>query len=127
MSSLATKRVVATALAGAAIVSSLGAPAVWARPVTGDIPGAAGDVSGSPSVPPRPSSIAASAAEEYKDLRSPAKSQPVVEQPSSSDGFDLASAAIGAVAGTGLVIVLLATGGIARRRLPTRRHGAASA
>lgn len=127
MSSPAIKRVVATALAGAAVASSLGAPAVSARPVAGDIPAATGDVSDSPSVPLPPSSIAASAAEEYEDLPASIESRPAVVQPSSSDGFDLASAAIGAVAGTGLVIVLLATGGIARRRLPARRHGATRA
>jgi hypothetical protein len=56
----------------------------------------------------------------HQDLRSPdtrdqAKgysptlaSQPVVDEPSEPGGFDLVSAAIGAAAGTGVVLVLLA-------------------
>jgi hypothetical protein len=131
MSSLATKKAMATALAGAAIASSLAAPAVSARPVEQFIPGAAGDASESTNVPPPPSSIAASAAEEYEELRSPGaaptESQPAGDESSPSNGFDLPSAAIGAAAGTGLVIVLLAAGGLARRGPLTRRHRSASA
>jgi hypothetical protein len=134
MSSTATKRAVATALAGAAIASSLGAPAVSARPVEQYIPGASAGASDSPSVPPPPSSIAASAAEEYEELRSGGaadrptpSSQPVVDEPSPAGGFDLPSAAIGAATGAGLLIVIVAAGGFARRRPPTRRHGTARA
>jgi hypothetical protein len=47
-----------------------------------------------------------------------------VHESSSSDAFDLPSAAIGAAAGTGLVIVLLAVGGLAHRRSLTRRRAA---
>jgi hypothetical protein len=50
--------------------------------------------------------------------------QPVSDRPSSPGGFDWVSAAIGAAAGTGLLIVLLAflaTGGLAGRRPITGR------
>lgn len=40
-------------------------------------------------------------------------------------GFDLSSAAIGAAGGTGLLIVVLAAGGLAWRRPMTRGHSAA--
>jgi hypothetical protein len=52
----------------------------------------------------------------------PHESQPVSDTQPSSGGFDLLSAAIGAAAGTGLLLVLaafLATGGLTGRR----RHG----
>ena len=52
---------------------------------------------------------------------------PVVADTAPDAGFDLSSAAIGAAAGTGLLIVVLAAGGLAWRRPITRRHGAASA
>jgi hypothetical protein len=111
MSSIATKRAIATALAGVAIATSIGAPAVSART---DPSSAAG---GSQSVPPPPSSMAISAAEEYERLRA-GGAEPVADEPSPAEGFDVPSAAIGAAAGTGLVIVLLAAGGLARRRPP---------
>lgn len=129
MSSVATKRALATALAGAAIASLVVAPAGLARPVEQLIPTAAADASDSRTVPPPPSSIAASAADEYENMRStgatPTASQPVVDAP--SQGFDLPSAAIGAAAGTGFVILLLAAGTLVRRHPPTRRHGTARA
>jgi hypothetical protein len=119
MGSVATKRAMATVLAGAAIASALCAPAVSAVPAEQFVPDATSDTSSS-SVPPPPSSIAASAAEEYEDLRSagatPTASQPVVDESQPSEGFDLPSAAIGAAAGTGLVLIVLAAGGVARRR-----------
>ena len=110
MSSLAMKRVVATALAGAAMASAIGAAAASAAPPE---PG---------RVPPPPSSIAAPAGQAYEDLRAPQQPavQPTADEPS---GFDVVSAAIGAAAGAGLVIVVLAAGGVARRRPMTRRHG----
>ena len=40
-------------------------------------------------------------------------------------GFDLSSAAIGAAAGTGLLIAAVAAGGLAWRRPMHHRHGAA--
>lgn len=155
MSSLAMKRVVATALAGAAMASAIGATTATARPMEGAAWGAAADSVQSPSVPPPPSSIAASAGKAYEELRMPdpppppssiaapagqayaelrapdksaaqptTESQPVADEPS---GFDLPSAAIGAVTGAGLVIALVAAGGLVRRRPLTRRHGTAGA
>ena len=124
MSSLAMKRAMATALAGAAIASAIGATGASARPVEQFVPGAAGGTVESPSVPPPPSSIAAPAGKAYEELRSPrqpvaqptGEPQPVVDEPSSPSGFDLPSAAVGAATGAGIVIVLLAAGGLARRR-----------
>jgi hypothetical protein len=45
--------------------------------------------------------------------------------PTASGGFDLPSAAIGAAGGTGVVITLLATAAVARRRPTIRARGAA--
>jgi hypothetical protein len=128
MSSLAMKRVVATALAGATIASAIGATAASARPMEGFSPGASGISVDSPSVPPPPSSIAAPAGKAYEELRAPdqpaaqptAEPRPVADEPS---GFDLPSAAIGAATGAGLVMVLFTAGGLVRRRPLTRRHG----
>ena len=128
MSSLATKRVVATALAGAAIASAIGATAASAAPMEQFMPGASGNSVDSPSVPPPPSSISAPAGRAYEELRVPdqpaaqptAEPQPVADEPT---GFDVPSAAIGAATGAGVVIVLLAAGGLARRRPLIRRHG----
>jgi hypothetical protein len=118
MSSLAMRRAVATALAGAIIVSAIGATAASARPMA---PGSVNGTVEATSVPPPPSSIAAPAGDAYEELRSPG--QPVVAEPSESSGFDVPSAAIGAATGAGLVIVLLAAGGPARRRPLARGHG----
>lgn len=128
MSSLALKRIVATALAGATIASLVGAAGVSARPVEQFMPGEAAGSVALKSVPPPPSSIATPAGEAYEDLRLPDEPpaqttgapQQVSDEPS---GFDLVSAAIGAAAGAGLIVVLLAAGGLVRRRPLTRRHG----
>jgi hypothetical protein len=122
MYSAAYKKRLATAIAGAALASALavsGASAHYgSQPVS------------SPEVAPPPSSIAASAAEEYQDLRSPdaveapvPEPQPVADEPSEPAGFDLASAAIGAVVAGGLSLVLMATLGM--RRAPRRRPAGA--
>jgi hypothetical protein len=120
MYSAAYKKRLATAMAGAALASALavsGASAHYgSQPVS------------SPEVAPPPSSIAASAAEEYQDLRSPdaveaPEPQPVADEPSEPAGFDLASAAIGAVVAGGLSLVLMATLGM--RRAPRRRAAGA--
>jgi hypothetical protein len=77
---------------------------------------------GSQEVAPPPSSIAASAGQEYQDLRSAgtgdvadsrptAAQQPVVDEPS---GFDPVSALIGAVAAAALSLMLMATLSIRR-------------
>ena len=135
MASLASKRAVATVLAGAAIASALGPPAVSAVPAEQYLPDASARPSDSRSVPPPPSSIAASAVEDYEELRSSGAGadrpaplpQPVINEPSQPGGVDLPSAAIGAVTGAGLLILIVAAGGHTRRRPPTHPHGTAHA
>jgi hypothetical protein len=94
-----------TALVGVAL--AIAAPAAYAMPV--DPNGAPGTTQEVPYVPPPPSSIATSAADEYELLRAPVASTEVADEPSSPSGFDWVSAAIGAVAvaatGIGLVTV----------------------
>jgi len=115
----------ATALTGAAIASSLAMPAASAAPVEQYLPSGSGGASDAPCVAPPPSSFAASAAEEYGELRpacaTATESRQVVDVPTAAGGFDLPSAAIGAASGTGLVIVLLAAGGLARNRRSAAR------
>jgi len=105
MFSITMKRTIATGLSGAAVAGVLGAPAASAMPI--DPVGAPGAPSTVPIVPSPPPSATA-----------------VVE---TDPGFDLSSAAIGAAAGTGLLIVALAAGGLAWRRPETRGHRAAGA
>ena len=124
MPSATFKKRLTTALAAAALSSALAASGAYAH--YGSQSGA------SPEVAPPASSIAASAAEEYQDLRSagvaegsrptPAQ-QPVVDEPSEPSGFDLVSAAIGAVAAGALSLVLMAT--LSMRR-PTGRRAASA-
>ena len=126
MFSAAYKKRLATAMAGAALASALVVSGASADPHAID---AAAREADPPAVAPAP----------HQDLRSPdtrdqaegysptLASQPVVDEPSEPGGFDLVSAAIGAAAGTGVVIVFLAAGGIARRRPLTPRHGTARA
>jgi hypothetical protein len=105
MLSTTIKRTIATTLSGATIAGALGAPAASAMPIDPvGVPGQPGDV---PIVPSQ-RSRAPAAVETAPDV-----------------GFDLSSAAIGAAAGTGLLIVVLAAGGLAWRRPMTRGHGAA--
>ena len=121
MPSATFKKRLTTALAAAALSSALAVSGAHAHPAYQYVP--------SPEVAPPASSIAASAVEEYQDLRSaglaerprptPAQ-QPVVSEPS---GFDLASAAIGAVAAAALSIVLMAT--LVMRRSAGRRAASA--
>ena len=105
MLSTTIKRTIATTLSGAAIAGTLGAPAASAAPI--DPAGAPGEPNNT-WVDPSPRSSAPAAVETAPDA-----------------GFDLSSAAIGAAAGTGLLIVALAAGGLAWRPATTRRHGAA--
>jgi hypothetical protein len=99
MLSTTVKRTMATALSGAAIAGTIGVPAASASPIDAvGPPGAPSDV---PIVSPTPRSNVP-AAETAPDT-----------------GFDLSSAAIGA-AGTGLLVVVLAAGGLAWRRPITR-------
>jgi hypothetical protein len=102
-----------TALVGFALAIS--APAASAMPM--DPNGAPGTTQEVPHVPPPPSSIAVSAADEYELLRAPVGSTEVADEPSSPSGFDWVSAAIGAVAAAGIALVTVAA-------LSTRRRTA---
>jgi hypothetical protein len=107
------RRALAT-LAAAALATGAGAPVALAQPID--------------DVPPPPSRIAVSAADEYQDLRMPDTRDaandyhPTLHASTStaagSGGFDVASAAIGAAAGAGLGLVALGLGGVARRHPP---------
>jgi hypothetical protein len=108
MLSTTVKRTMATALSGAAIAGTIGVPAASARPT--DAVGPPGAPSEALIVPPTPRSNVPAAAETAPDT-----------------GFDLSSAAIGAAAGTGLLIVVLAAGGLAWHRPITRGHDPAGA
>jgi hypothetical protein len=102
-----------TALVGIALAIS--APAASAMPM--DPNGAPGATQEVPQVPPPPSSIAASAADQYEVLRAPAGSTQVGGEPASPSGFDWLSAAIGALAAAGIALVTVAA-------LSTRRRTA---
>src|SRR5215217_6301935 len=106
MLSTTIKRTIATTLSGAAIAGTIGAPVASAMPID---PVPRGEPGNTPIVPAPPASVAP-AADATPDA-----------------GFDLSSAAIGAAAGTGLLIVVLAAGGLAWRRPMTRGHGTAGA
>jgi hypothetical protein len=107
MLSTTVKRTMAAALSGAAIAGTIGVPAASATPADAvGPPGAPSDV---PIVSPTPRSNVPAAAETGPDT-----------------GFDLSSAAICA-AGTGLLVVVLAAGGLAWRRPITRGHDPAGA
>ena len=108
MLSTTIKRTIATALSGAAIAGAIGAPAASAMPI--DPVGAPGEPSDVQIVSPPPRSSA-----------------PAVIETAPDAGFDLSSAAIGAAAGTGLLIVVLAAGGLAWRRPMTGGHRAPGA
>jgi hypothetical protein len=102
-----------TALVGVAL--AIAAPAAYAMPM--DPNGAPGTTQQVPHVPPPPSSIAMSAADEYELLRAPVASTEVADEPSSPSGFDWVSAAIGAAAAAGIALVTVAA-------LSTRRRTA---
>jgi hypothetical protein len=107
-----SKKLVAT-LVGVVLAVAV-APAAYAMPV--DPVGAPGAAQQVPDVPPPPSSMAMSAADEYEVLRTPAGTTEVVDEPATA-GFDLVSAAIGALAAAGLSLVAVAA-------LSTRRRTA---
>jgi hypothetical protein len=116
MLSTTSKRTIATALTGAAIAGTLGAPAASAMPID--------PVLGKRAVT-RPPIGAPGEPYNTWDGPSPRSSAPAAAATAPDAGFDLSSAAIGAAAGTGLLIVVLAAGGLAWRPAMTRRHGAA--
>jgi hypothetical protein len=132
MFSATYKKRLATALAGAALASALVVSGASADPHAID---AANRAANPPAAAPPPSSIAASAGDEYQDLRAPdtrdqaegysptLEPQPVADGPSEPTGFDLVSAAIGAVAAGALSLVLMATLGL--RRSTGRRPASA--
>jgi hypothetical protein len=122
MFSAAYKKRLATAMAGAALASALAVSGASAHYGTQPV--------SSPRVARPPSSLAASAAEEYQALRSPnavdaltPEPQPVADTPSEPAGFDLVSGAVGAVVAGGLSLVFMATLGM--RRVPRRRPASA--
>ena len=118
MLSTTIKRTIATTLSGAAIAGTLGAPAASAMPI---------DPVGAPAASAMPIDAVGAPGEPYNtwDGPSPRSSAPAAAATAPDAGFDLSSAAIGAAAGTGLLIVVLAAGGMAWRPAMTRRHGAA--
>ena len=103
MLSTTIKRTIATTLSGAAIAGTLGAPAASAMPID----------------PVRPAQRAAAT---RRPSPTPRSSAPAAVETAPDAGFDLSSAAIGAAAGTGLLIVVLAAGGLAWRRPNTQPH-----
>ena len=100
-----------TALAGLVVSATLAAPAAYALPTDPAAPAVTRTAS---DVPPPPSSIAASAGQEYEELRArnTVASQPVADEPSAPGGFDWVSAAIGAVAAAGVAVVSMAALGV---------------
>ena len=98
-----------------AVILAIAAPAAYAMPT--DPVGAPTPTQQVPDVPPPPSSIAISAADEYEVLRAPVARTEVADEPSSPSGFDWVSAAIGAAAASGLALVIVAA-------LSTRRRTA---
>jgi hypothetical protein len=111
-----------TALAGLVVAATLAAPAAYATPTD---PVAPAVTRTAPDVAPPPSSIAASAGQEYEALRAPktVASQPVADQPSTPSGFDWVSAVIGAIAAAGVAVVFIAALGMRR---PAARRAASA-
>ena len=114
-------------LAALVVATAIVAPAAHAQPII-DRP--TSDVYCDPSaVPPPPSSIAASAAEDYEALRecgaqartATVASAPVSSEPSPPAGFDWVSATIGAIVAAGLALAFAAAVGVRRRGGHARR------
>jgi hypothetical protein len=106
-----------TTLIGMVVAAAFAAPTASAMPIDPVAPSVTTrDV---PDVSPPPSSIAASAGEDYEALRAPAatgeSTAVAVDEPSAPAGFDWVSAAIGAVAAAGIALVSLAAIGTRRR------------
>jgi hypothetical protein len=104
MRSITVKRTLATTLSAAAIAGTVAAPASLAMPAD-------------PAAAPDTQNVAPT----------PLTNEAVASETAPSAGFDLSSAAIGAAGGTGVLVVVLAAGGLAWRRPRTRDHGAATA
>lgn len=112
-----SRKALATALAGAALASAVGTS------------GAAADEYMDLRSPD--AQDATTVKEPYTDLRmpdsrepqspaAPPDAQPVADEPSTPGAFDWLSAALGAAAGAGLVLVLSAAGGIRRLSGPAK-------
>ncbi|MGE5636346.1 MAG: hypothetical protein ACM3UV_05320 [Nocardioidaceae bacterium] len=138
MLSIAAKRSLASALAGAALASALIVADASADPSFQDLRSADAADAGRAAVDP-PSSVADPSGDDFQDLRSAdtrdyaadlssaSEPQAVAAQPARSGGFDVVSALLGAAAGTGLLIVLIAAVGLVRRRPSPGRHGSVGA
>jgi hypothetical protein len=103
-------------LAVAALALAIAAPVAYAAPADMRTPAVPQETVS--DVPPPPSSIAASAADEYEVLRASGGQdpvpQPVASEPSAPGAFDWVSAAIGAAAASALT--LLSIGALSLRR-----------
>jgi hypothetical protein len=123
-------------LVGAALAAAVMAPGAFAQDTPGADAHAALEAQSQPGISyddvrspdARDTTRAASPSEDVRspdarDLPAPAfESEPIVDVPSVPSGFDWISAAIGAAAGTGMLLVLMAflgSGGIAGRRQRT--------
>jgi hypothetical protein len=121
MTATVPNRKLATALICAALGTAALAPGASAFPGPSGHQDAMPSPDAAPStksdVAPPPSRMAAAAASGYQKLRTPDAALPArqprlaVAEPSSPGGFDLLSAAIGAAAGAGLLVALLACRG----------------
>jgi hypothetical protein len=127
------KRTIATGLSGAAIAGTIGAPAASATPNI-DSPGAhrvlavpAGALARTDPGQPKALGTDVAAPDQQNSAPPQRPTAPAIADATPDAGFDLSSAAIGAAGGTGLLVVVLAAGGLAWRRPITRGHGAAGA
>jgi len=96
-----------------AVTLAIAAPAAYAMPADPVV--APAPTQQVPDVPPPPSSIAMSAADEYELLRAPVASTEVADEPSSPSAFDWVSAAMGAAAAAGIALVTVAALSARRR------------
>jgi hypothetical protein len=111
-----SRKALATALAGAALASAVGASGATADEYMDLRSPDAQD--------------ATTVEKPYKDLRMPDSrepqspaapdTRPVADEPSTPGAFDWLSAALGAAAGAGIVLVLFAGGGLRRLSSPAR-------
>jgi hypothetical protein len=116
----------AGALTCVAVAATIAAPVAFAMPTEPASSGPAREARvAPPDVPPPPSLIAASAGEQYEELRSPdtqdGAAGDVATVAAQPGGFDWVSAAIGAVAAAGLSFVTFAALGM---RKPAGRRAA---
>jgi hypothetical protein len=138
MFSTANRKSLATALAGAAIASAMAISGASAMPESGvsggygergyqdlrspDAVDSARAAAEAPSTRPTEAQVYPGLADGAReaDIAPAAPQRVVVDEPAPSGGFDGVSAAIGAAAGAGLLILLVAGGGLMRRHPATR-------